>query len=116
MAERPNLKFSVLGQDGAIHEVTIGQDPDNSMNLSSHCSCIDAADKTLCGHQFDILDGQTGNVVQANPEGFAVLKRWMAGSDIEAAMIDLSKAKTELRLSMEKVEKCRKKLIKKMID
>ena len=31
-------------------------------------------------------------------------------------MIELSKAKTELRLAMEKVEKCRKKFVRKMAD
>ena len=116
MSDKRAIRFSVLGQDGAIHEVTVEQEIDNTLNLSSHCTCIDANGKVFCGHQFDILDGHMGNVVEANPEGSAILKRWLAGSDIETAMIELSKAKTELRLAMEKVDKCRKKLIRKMAD
>ena len=55
MSEKRALRFSVLGQDGAIHDVTIEQEIDNSMNLSSNCSCTEAVNSAFCGHQFDIF-------------------------------------------------------------
>lgn len=45
-----------------------------------------------------------------------MLREWLKGSDIEAAMIALKKAKGELEIAQEKVDYCRRVLLKRMLD
>ncbi|MAW81168.1 MAG: hypothetical protein CMI63_13095 [Parvularcula sp.] len=110
------LKFSVMGQDDNIYEVTIERDVNDLGNLQAGCSCTDAKDGDLCAHRFEILEGGTANIVSENIEDVQALREWIKGSDIEVAMTELSKAKTELMLAHEKVAKCRAMLVRRMQD
>ena len=67
-------------------------------------------------NRFEILEGGTANIVSENIEDVQALREWIKGSDIEVAMTELSKAKTELMLAHEKVAKCRAMLVRRMQD
>ena len=116
MTERRSLKFSVFDVDGAVHEVTVEQEVNNTINLSAFCSCGQTADDDFCSHRFDILSGETEVLASPNIADLAVLKEWVRGSDIEVAMVELSRAKSALRLAMERVDQSRKKLARCMLD
>ncbi len=114
--EKRVLKFAVFDVDGGIHEVTVEQEIGNTINLSATCSCGKCSGEDFCVHCFDILAGDTRAVASSNSEDLDALRNWVRGSDIETAMIELSKAKTELRMAMEKTEACRRKLARRMMD
>lgn len=116
MTEKRSLVFAVQDVDGDIHHVTIEQEVNNSVNLSALCTCSQANEESFCVHRFDILEGHVSNVVSENMHDLATLKKWIVGSDIEAAMTDLARAKSEMRMAMEKVEYCRRKLARRMLD
>lgn len=114
--EKQALKFSVMGDSGDLHHVTIERDNVNIANLQAHCTCGDAQHGELCSHRYQILEGEVENIVSENLEDAQKLREWIKGSDIEVAMQNLSKAKTELRLAYEKVDHCRKMLVRRMLD
>ena len=116
MSEKNVLKFSVLDVNGDVHEVTIEQEVGNSANLSAFCSCGEASKTDFCEHRYSILEGDSTVLASSSLENFAELQKWVRGSDIEAAMMELSNAKTDLRLAMDCVEACRIKLAKRMLD
>lgn len=114
--EKQALRFSVMGDNGDLHEVVIERDSVDIGNLQAHCSCGDAQHGDLCAHRFEVLEGDISNVVSENLDDVQMLREWIKGSDIEVAMQNLSKAKTELKLAFEKVEHCRKILVRRMLD
>ena len=116
MTEKRSLVFNVFGANGAVHEVRVEQEINNTVNLSMICSCSKANEMDFCDSCVSMLEGDSSVLASPNKDDFATLKQWVRGSDIEVAMIDLSKAKTELRLAIERVDKCRKKLAKRMLD
>ena len=116
MTTKRSLQFSVQDALGDVHHVVIEQDAANTINLTAHCSCSEANDAGLCVHRLEILSGDAHGVVAANSADLETLARWIAGSDIEAAMKELARAKSDVRLAMEKVEYARAMLAKRMLD
>ena len=110
------LQFSMMGDDDNLYEVSIERDTDNLGNLQALCTCKQAAAQDICGHRFAILEGDISKVVSNNLGDVHTLREWIKGSDIEVAMQNLSKAKTELLLAHEKVAQCRKMLVRRMLD
>ncbi|WP_375202869.1 hypothetical protein [Hyphococcus sp.] len=110
------LRFSVMGEDDNVYEVSIERDCDDLGNLQATCSCGKALEGEICSHRFEILEGGTANIVSENLDDVHALRKWIRGSDIEVAMQELSKAKTELMLAHEKVARCRALLAKRMLD
>ncbi len=116
MTNKRELKFAVQDVSGEVFDVTVEQEVNNSTNLSAFCNCKQADESSFCIHRFDILEGDAGAIVSGNLDDFAVMKSWIAGSDIEAAMKDLSRAKVNMRIAMENVDMCRRKLARRMMD
>ena len=110
------LKFEVIGEHDETYDVVIGRDPANSANLFAACSCDESMHGNFCSHRFDILEGNHSNIASENVDDLETLREWIKGSDIESAMIALSKAKTELLTARERVAYCRKMLVKRMMD
>ena len=94
------LRFSIVGEDDDTYEVTIERDAVNIANLQALCSCDKA---------------QTG-LVSENLDDVMTLRDWIKGSDIDVAMKALSKAKTDLKLAHERVDHCRRNLVRRMLD
>ncbi len=110
------LKFSIMGEDDNLYDVTIERDSNNLGNLQAMCSCKQAAENDICAHRFAILEGDMSKVASNSLGDAQTLREWIKGSDIEVAMQNLSKAKTELLLAHEKVAQCRKMLVRRMLD
>lgn len=113
---KETLNFSIVGEDDNVYEVAVERDTNDMGNLQAHCSCGKAQDGDFCSHRFEVLEGETARLVSENLDDVHALRAWIKGSDIEVAMRDLSKAKTELLLAHEKVDKCRKALVRRMLD
>ena len=110
------LRFSIVGEDDNTYEVTIERHEVDLGNLTALCSCDKAQEGDLCHHRFAVLEGETSGLVAENLDDVLTLRQWIKGSDIEVAMQNLSKAKTELKIAHEKVEQCRRNLVRRMLD
>ena len=110
------LKFSVMGDDDEIHEVTVSRDMSNSTNLTVLCTCSDAQAAHFCSHRFEVFEGDHANILSDRSDNMETLNRWVHGSDIQAAMRELSKAKSDLKLAWERVALCRDVLVRRMMD
>lgn len=110
------LRFSIVGEDDDTYEVTIERDAVNIANLQALCSCDKAQTGDLCAHRFAVLEGETASLVSENLDDVLTLRDWIKGSDIDVAMKALSKAKTDLKLAHERVEHCRRNLVRRMLD
>lgn len=110
------LRFSIMGENDDIFEVTITRHEENSANLSAFCTCGSAQHGEFCPHRFEILEGDISNLASDNLNDLQILKEWIKGSDIEAAMQELSKAKTDLKLAREKYAYSRNMLVRRMMD
>ncbi len=110
------LQFSIMGEDDETYVVSIERNEVDLGNLTALCSCDSAQLGDLCHHRFAVLEGDTLNLVSENIDDVVTLRQWIKGSDIEVAMQNLSKAKTEMKLAHEKVEQCRRMLVKRMLD
>ncbi len=113
---KETLRFSIVGDDDETYEVSIERDANDMGNLQASCSCGTAQEGGFCLHRFAVLEGETDAMVSSNLDHVRALRDWIKGSDIEVAMQNLSKAKTELLLAHEKVEQCRKMLVRRMLD
>ncbi|MHA7871905.1 MAG: hypothetical protein ACX939_06105 [Hyphococcus sp.] len=113
---KETLQFSVMGENDDIYEVAIERALENTANLTALCSCGDAQHGNFCSHRYEIFEGDISNLVSDNLKDVQTLRDWIKGSDIEAAMQELSKAKTELKMAREKVAHCRKILARRMMD
>lgn len=105
-----------MGEDDETYIVSIERDAVDLGNLTALCSCDSAQLGDLCHHRFAVLEGETMNLVSESVDDVVTLRQWIKGSDIEVAMQNLSKAKTEMKLAHEKVEQCRRMLVKRMLD
>ncbi len=105
-----------MGSDNDVHTVSIERDANNTANLKALCSCGEAAGQSICDHRFTILEGEIENVVSVDLGDVHTLRDWVRGSDIDVAMRNLSKAKTELKLAHEKVARARELLARRMMD
>ncbi len=114
MAEK--LIFTVIGDNDQSYEVRIERDPLNTANLSASCNCDEAVEGKFCNHRFRIFEGDHSCIESDNLGDLDILNRWIRGSDIEVAMMELSKAKTDLSLARERLAYCRSVLVKRMMD
>lgn len=110
------LHFSMMGEDDSVFEVTIERAPDNSANLRATCTCGSARHGEFCAHRFEILEGDISNLASDNMDDVTTLRAWIVGSDIEDAMRELSKAKTDLKIARERYAHCRNVLVRRMMD
>ena len=110
------LKFSVVGDDNQIHEVTVSRDMTNSTNLTVLCTCSEAQAAHFCSHRFEVFEGDHANILNDHSDDIQTLNHWVNGSDIQAAMRELSKAKSDLKLAWERVAYCRDVLVRRMMD
>lgn len=107
------LCFSVRDGETEHYTVTFTR---SGANLSAYCTCAVGRTAKYCDHRFAILEGDFSELVSGNRDDLALLRDWFKGSDVEAAMIALSKAKGDLEIAKEKVAYCRKVLAKRMLD
>ncbi|MEM8772745.1 MAG: hypothetical protein AAGD92_13950 [Pseudomonadota bacterium] len=110
------LKFCVMGENDEIYDVSITRHAENSANLTALCNCDKDRAGDFCSHRFEILEGDTSNLVSKNLDDMQILRGWIRGSDVEAAMNDLSRAKSDLKIARERYAYCRNVLAKRMMD
>ena len=108
-----NIFFLVQGSAEEPYKVTFKK---KNSNLSAYCTCPAGENGQYCKHRFRILDGCNEGIVSGNKEEVVIVKSWLAGTDVEAALLEVA----EKERIFEKVKKdlsiAKKKLSRVMLD
>ena len=85
-------------------------------NLSAYCSCPAGENGQYCKHRFSILDGHAKNIVSDNHEQVKLVQSWLAGTDIESALIKMRKIETKAAQIKRELAASKKAVAKAMRD
>ena len=77
------LVFDVKGSSKDPYEITFIKDGDS---LTAICTCPAGTYGNFCKHRIAILDGNASAIVSSNADQAPTVVRWLAGSDVEAAL------------------------------
>ena len=105
------LSFLVQGSAQEPYEVSFLKSNDN---LNAYCTCPAGELGQFCKHKFNILEGSTKAVVSDNADQVEVVTNWLAGSDVEAALVALYEVQFELSKLKKKLSLARKEVARVM--
>lgn len=108
----PELRFQIQGSAPSPYDVTFVNRGDG--NLSAYCTCPAGENGQYCKHRFGILNGDTKAIVSGNEHEVRLVVEWLAGSDIEVALQELSLAERELDRAKKEVSRVKKTLAQAM--
>ncbi|EIQ01600.1 hypothetical protein OpiT1DRAFT_00172 [Opitutaceae bacterium TAV1] len=94
MSKPEELIFRVRGSASEPYTVRIVRRSGN--NLSAYCDCPAGKKGSHCKHRIRLLDGSSENATTENPSNWNTLAQWVAGSDIQEALVALKDAEKEL--------------------
>lgn len=95
------LTFQVQGSGVQPYTVTFRR---VGINLTARCTCPAGMKGTYCKHRFRILRGDTEGVIGDRFDDCQTVASWLAGTDVEQAMLELSKAEAVLGNATSKVD------------
>jgi hypothetical protein len=108
------IKFLVQGSAPEPYETTFEKEGDS---VTATCSCpagVKGLRGECCKHRIGILRGDTDGIVSANIGDVKIVQGWIAGSDIEITLQELSEGEAELERAKRKVAAAKKALAKVM--
>jgi len=85
-------------------------------NMTATCSCPAGVVGQYCKHRFNLMAGSTEGVVSQNVEQVPLVRKWLAGTDVEAAMDRLAEAELQMADAKRLVSKAKKELAAAMRD
>lgn len=80
------LDFQVKGSSTDPYELTFIKDGDS---LTAICTCPAGTYGNLCKHRVAIIDGDAKAVVSDNADKVPIVAEWLAGTDVEAALVEM---------------------------
>ena len=102
----PELRFQVQGSAPSPYDVTFVNR--GASNISAYCTCPAGENGQYCKHRFAILNGDSKAIVSGNEHEVPLVVEWLTGSDIEAALKELSVAERELERAKKEVSRAKK--------
>jgi hypothetical protein len=108
------IKFLVQGSASEPHETTFDK---KEGSVTATCPCpagVKGLRSECCKHRTRILRGGTDGIVSANIGDVKIVQGWIAGSDIEIAVQELSEGEADLERAWKKVAAAKKALAKVM--
>ncbi len=85
-------------------------------NLSAYCSCPAGGYGLYCEHPLNILDGVTKGIVSDNLDDVKIVQSWLAGTDVEEALIKLRKLEAEAERLKKEISIAKEEVAKVMTD
>jgi uncharacterized Zn finger protein len=107
------VSFKVKGSASEPYVVTFVKD---GGNLSTSCTCPAGTFRQYCKHRFAILAGIADGIVSENAADVAVIKRWLAGTDVQSAMQELVAAQAAYDEAGRKLSAAKKKVARALAD
>lgn len=108
-----DICFLVQGAAEEPYEVTFKK---NGSNLSAYCTCPAGDNGQCCKHRFRILDGCDDGIVSDNKEEVIIVKSWLSGTDVEAALNEVAEKERALEKVKQDLSAAKKKLARIMND
>jgi hypothetical protein len=107
------IKFLVQGSAKEPYEVEFMK-KDN--NLTASCTCPAGENGIYCKHRFNIMKGLDIGIVSQNKSDAAKIKTWIAGTDVEMALIDVNEKEKISERAKRELSEAKKRLSKAMRD
>jgi uncharacterized Zn finger protein len=105
------LVFQVKGSSSDPYEVTFIKD---GTSLTALCTCPAGQFGGICKHRVAILGGKAQAITSDNADQVATVTRWLAGTDVEAALAELNAAQKSKETSKDDVATLKRKLARAM--
>jgi len=105
------LVFLVQGSSSNEYEVTFIKD---GASLTALCSCPAGQFGNFCKHRVAILDGKSDSISSGNADQVPTVAEWLAGTDVEAALVALREAEKTAGFAKEELAALKKKLARAM--
>ncbi len=83
------LEFLVKGSTPEPYEITFIKDGDS---LTAICTCPAGTFGNVCKHRIAIIDGDASAIVSDNADKAPVVREWLVGTDVEAALKEMRAA------------------------
>ena len=107
------IYFLVQGSAVEPYKVTFQK---NGNNLSAYCTCPAGENGQYCKHRFRILEGSDERIVSDNKNETALVKSWLAGTDVETALMEVAEREMALEKAKKELSTAKKKLARAMND
>lgn len=108
------LEFQVQGSAEVPYTVVFERRSSN--NLAAFCDCAAGSNGQYCKHRFSILDGQTDSIVSDNAADVKIIRDWIVGSDIQAALNAVRVLEEQAAEVKKLLSAAKKKLARTMYD
>lgn len=105
------LTFRVKGSAKAPYEIIFIKDGDS---LTAICNCPAGVHGNFCKHRIGILDGEAAGITSDNVEQVPTVVGWLAGTDVEEALLELRRLENEPDATKSGLAAARKKLARAM--
>ncbi len=105
------ITFLVRGSSPQPYEVIFIKDGDN---LTAICDCPAGTFSNVCKHRTSILDGKFDAITSDNAAKAPKVVEWLAGTDVEAALIELRQAEQEPEPDKKTIAAAKRKLARAM--
>ena len=107
------IYFLVQGSAEEPYKVTFQK---KGNNLSAYCTCPAGENGQSCKHRFRIFDGRDEGIVSGNKDEVMIVKSWLPGTDVEAALLEVAEKDILLEKAKEDLSIAKKKLARTMRD
>ena len=105
------VEFYVEGSRGDPYRVTFTKE---GTNLNCFCTCKAGQHGQYCKHRFQLLEGETTDIVSDNADQLSTVLNWVKGSDVGEALERLAIAQSEYEQAQKKVKQAKRELTKAM--
>lgn len=85
-------------------------------NLTARCTCPAGMIGQYCKHRFSILAGDVSEVTSGDLVQLSKVREWLPGTDVEAAMLEISRLEGEVDALKRKLSAAKKRLAAAMQD
>lgn len=103
------LEFFYSGSSSTPYKITLEK---HGSNLNVFCTCPAGKVGQICKHRMYVLSGNPLNLVNPNIEDLKRSVEWVSGTDVELALVELSKAEDAMSHAKKMHIAAKNKLIK----
>jgi len=107
------IYFLVQGSADEPYKVTFQK---KGNNLSVYCTCPAGENGQYCKHRIRILEGCNEGIASGNKDEVMIVKSWLRGTDVEAALMGLIDAQKQYEKIKRELSVAKKRLAKAFRD
>lgn len=97
------LRYEVASSDGTGSYTVRIEGAAGSVRM--FCTCAAGENGSYCKHRFNLLDGVVTSVIVGDIQQLGILKEWLPGSSLEAALKERTAAEKEAEMAKRRLKK-----------